>query len=55
MKKFLPSLLFLFLSGFVLAQNVSIELFKSGFSDPLSLQNANDDRLFIVEQGGKIK
>lgn len=55
MKKFLPSLLFLFLSGFVLAQDVSIELFKSGFSDPLSLQNANDDRLFIVEQGGTIK
>lgn len=55
MKKLIPSLLFLFLSGLVFAQEVTIELYKSGFSDPLNLQHANDDRLFVVEQGGKIK
>ncbi|SRX76060.1 PQQ-dependent sugar dehydrogenase [Aequorivita antarctica] len=55
MKKLLPLLLFLFLSGLVFAQQVDIELYKSGFSDPLNLQHANDDRLFVVEQGGKIK
>ncbi|MDC8000359.1 PQQ-dependent sugar dehydrogenase [Aequorivita todarodis] len=55
MRKLLPSLLFLFLSAFVFAQEVDIELFKSGFSDPLNIQHANDDRLFVVEQGGKIK
>lgn len=55
MKKLLPAFLFLFVSSFVFAQDVDIELFKSGFSDPLSLQHVNDDRLFVVEQGGLIK
>ena len=55
MKKLFLTSLFLFLSGLILAQTVSIELFKSGFSDPLNLQHANDNRLFVVEQGGKIK
>ncbi|OAD91253.1 hypothetical protein A7A78_12790 [Aequorivita soesokkakensis] len=54
MKKFL--LAFLFLSSTsIFSQNVDIELFKDGFSDPLNLQHVNDDRLFVVEQGGKIK
>jgi glucose/arabinose dehydrogenase len=56
MKKLLLSfLLFLFVSVSGFAQEVFIELFKSGFSDPLNLQHANDDRLFVVEQGGKIE
>jgi len=55
MKKILPSLLFLFLSVLVFAQDIDIELFKSGFSDPINIQHANDDRLFVVEQGGRIK
>ena len=55
MKKSLPLLLFLFTIGSLFAQEVDIELFKSGFSDPLSLQHANDERLFVVEQGGRIK
>ncbi len=55
MKKLLPTLLLLFVSAFILAQDVEIELFKTGFSDPLSLQHVNDDRLFVVEQGGRIK
>ena len=55
MKKLLPTLLLVFASTLVFAQDVSIELFKSGFTDPLNLQHANDERLFVVEQGGKIK
>lgn len=55
MKKLLPTFLLLFASTLIFAQEVEIELFKSGFSDPLHLQHANDDRLFVVEQGGKIK
>lgn len=55
MKKIIPSLLFLFLSVLVFAQDIDIELFKSGFSDPINIQHANDDRLFVVEQGGRIK
>ena len=55
MKKLLSLLLFLFIIGPNFAQNVDIELFKSGFNDPLSLQHANDERLFVAEQGGRIK
>src|SRR5690606_5710321 len=54
MKKLL-SLLLIFTSGLIFAQNVDIEFFKGDFDDPLSLQHANDERLFVVEQGGLIK
>ncbi|MAN59842.1 MAG: hypothetical protein CMC08_08415 [Flavobacteriaceae bacterium] len=37
------------------AQDVDIELFASGFSSPVTLQHAGDERLFVVEQGGRIK
>jgi len=37
------------------AQEVDIELFTNGFSNPVNLQHAGDERLFVVEQGGKIK
>ncbi len=37
------------------AQDVSIEIFKDGFNSPLSLQHANDTRLFVVEKGGRIQ
>ena len=45
----------LFISTLTFAQDIDIELFKSGFSSPVDIQNAGDDRLFIVEQGGSIK
>lgn len=51
---YFTSLLLLF-STFVLAQDVTLELFKSGFNSPLYLLHANDDRLFVVEKDGKIK
>jgi glucose/arabinose dehydrogenase len=54
MKKILL-LSLIFVSGITFAQDVDIELFKSGFNDPLSLQHANDERLFVVEQGGLVK
>ena len=55
MKKLIITLSFLFLSLFIYAQNVGIVLFKNGFSSPVDIQNAGDDRLFIVEQSGRIK
>ena len=55
MKKLLLTLSFLVVSLFIYAQDVDIELFKEGFSNPVGIQNAGDDRLFIVEQGGQIK
>lgn len=47
--------LLLLTSSIVFSQEIIVELFKDGFTKPLSLQHANDNRLFIVEQGGKIK
>ncbi len=55
MKKYILTYSFLFISLFNYAQTVDIELFKNGFLSPLDIQNAGDDRLFIVEQGGQIK
>lgn len=54
MKIIISTLLF-FLFTHVSAQVVDIELFSNGFSSPVDLQNAGDDRLFVVEQGGRIK
>lgn len=45
----------LLLPAFTFSQSIDLELFKEGFTKPLSLQNAGDDRLFVVEQNGKIK
>ncbi|MDF1698969.1 MAG: PQQ-dependent sugar dehydrogenase [Saprospiraceae bacterium] len=36
-------------------QNIELELIASGFSSPLDITNAGDDRLFIVERSGYIK
>ncbi|MDR6300343.1 PQQ-dependent sugar dehydrogenase [Mesonia maritima] len=36
-------------------EDLDIELFASGFTSPLNIQNAGDTRLFIVEQGGTIQ
>ncbi|WP_310993214.1 PQQ-dependent sugar dehydrogenase [Aequorivita marina] len=55
MRKSILLILLLIIPWITSAQEVDLELFKDGFSQPLSLQHANDDRLFIVEQGGKIK
>ena len=55
MKKLLIAFLSVFISYYVSAQEVDVEFFKSGFITPLDLQHANDDRLFVVELGGRIK
>jgi len=54
MKKF-ASLLLLFTFYFTNAQDIGLEEIATGFSAPLNIQHANDDRIFIVEQGGRIK
>jgi glucose/arabinose dehydrogenase len=54
MRIIISTLLFLFFAN-LSAQDIEIELFKNGFSSPVDLQNAGDDRLFVVEQGGRIK
>ncbi len=45
----------LFITGSLLSQEVDIALFASGFDNPVDIQNAGDDRLFVVEQDGRIK
>lgn len=59
MKKLLIPFIFIFFCfSFNLslrAQEISLETFAGGFSFPLDLQNAGDDRLFVVEKGGVIK
>ncbi|MDB2463776.1 PQQ-dependent sugar dehydrogenase [Flavobacteriaceae bacterium] len=37
------------------AQSFSLSPVANGFNAPLNIQNAQDERLFIVEQGGRIK
>ncbi len=45
----------LLISVSINAQEIAIELFQDGFNRPLNIQNAGDNRLFVVEQGGQIK
>lgn len=54
MKKELLIIFLIFFSIVSPAQNISLEPIGQGFDRPLNIQNAGDERLFIVEQGGKI-
>ncbi|MGB5943794.1 MAG: PQQ-dependent sugar dehydrogenase [Leeuwenhoekiella sp.] len=54
MKRLLP-LVFGLIFGSIFAQNIDLQEIASGFSSPLNIQNAGDDRLFVVERGGVIK
>ena len=54
MKTIVSALLLLLFTN-LFAQDITIELFKNGFISPVDLQNAGDDRLFVVEQRGRIK
>lgn len=55
MKNLFRTIFLLFISFYTYAQEVDIELFKNGFTNPVDIQNAGDDRLFVVEQSGIIK
>lgn len=55
MKKITPYLFLLFLVTSLHAQTVDFISFANGFNSPVDLQNAGDERLFVVEQGGRIK
>ncbi len=55
MKKLLHYLFLLLTPVAFYAQELGIEPFATGFDRPLNIQNAGDDRLFVVEQGGFIK
>jgi glucose/arabinose dehydrogenase len=55
MKKLLSLILVLFLITSLSSQTITLEVFASGFSNPVDIKHAEDDRLFVVEQGGRIK
>ena len=49
-------LLLLFIPLFSEAQiDLQLELLSNGFSQPVDLTNAGDERLFVVEKGGRIR
>lgn len=54
MKNLLYTLLFT-ATFYSYAQEVNLELLNNSFTSPVDIQNAGDDRLFIVEQAGIIK
>ncbi|BAP30874.1 cadherin domain protein [Chryseobacterium sp. StRB126] len=45
----------IFSSLFVNAQSINLEEFASGLTSPVEITNANDSRLFVVQQNGMIK
>lgn len=55
MKKHLILIAGIFISTMLFSQELELELIADGFSNPLEIKHAGDDRLFIVEQGGQIK
>jgi len=54
-EKYIFILLVVLFGATLFSQNITLESFANGFSSPVDLQNAGDDRLFVVEQGGLIK
>jgi glucose/arabinose dehydrogenase len=55
MKNLIPLILYILCISASQAQEISFVEVAAGFNDPIDIQNAGDDRLFIVEQGGIIK
>lgn len=55
MKKAFIFWTFLLLYNTTNAQNIALKPFATGFTQPITIANAGDNRLFIAEQGGLIK
>lgn len=55
MRKIYLSITIAILSVISLAQEFELELFAQGFSSPVGIAHAGDDRLFVVQQGGQIR
>lgn len=45
----------LLFSALGFSQTIALESFATGFSEPVDIVNAGDDRLFIVQQSGQIR
>lgn len=55
MRKIYFSITLAIFSVISLAQEFELELFAQGFSSPVGIAHADDDRLFVVQQGGQIR
>lgn len=55
MKTLYAFLFSLLITTISFSQELELQLVANGFSSPLELKHAGDDRLFVVEQGGRIK
>lgn len=55
MKKIYFSIVMAFISIATFAQEFELTPFASGFSAPIGITNAGDDRLFVIQQGGQIR
>ncbi|MFT4669997.1 MAG: hypothetical protein ACI9M9_001164 [Flavobacteriaceae bacterium] len=52
LKKNLFLIIFMVLTTISKSQQISVEEFAIGFQEPLNIQNAGDERLFILEKSG---
>jgi glucose/arabinose dehydrogenase len=48
-------LVFFLFSNNLSAQNISLQTFATGFSAPVDITHAGDDKLYVVEKAGRIK
>ena len=55
MKKTVLSLIIAFIASFNAYSQITATLFSNGFSSPVDIKNCGDDRLFILEQAGRIQ
>jgi len=56
MKRIIPLLIFIILAQLTSAQPIiELETYVQGFNSPVDIVHAGDDRLFIVEQPGRIR
>lgn len=55
MKTILLSFISFFITIIITSQNISVVSFASGFSNAVGIENAGDNRLFVVEKDGLIK
>lgn len=55
MKSRLFLLVYCLIPGFLFAQDIMLEPVANGFTLPVDVKHANDDRLFVVEKVGRIK
>ncbi|XCF05526.1 PQQ-dependent sugar dehydrogenase [Tamlana crocina] len=53
--KHLTAIWFCLLTALGFSQTIQLETFATGFSNPVEMAHANDNRLFVVEKSGIIK